>query len=39
MQLAEELNAKLLTLDSDCGHRSFACEADKVKKAITAFLE
>jgi len=39
MQLAEELNAKLVTLDSDCGHGSFGCEADKIKKAITAFLE
>ncbi len=39
MQLAEELNAKLVTLDGDCGHGSFGCEAGKIKKAITAFLE
>jgi len=39
LQLAQELNAKLVTLDSDCGHGSFGCEADKIKKAITAFLE
>ncbi len=39
MQLAEELNAKLVTLDRDYGHMSFGLEAEKIKKSITSFLE
>ncbi|WP_297695037.1 hypothetical protein [uncultured Eudoraea sp.] len=38
IELAKELNAELVTLESDCGHAAFACESEKVKVAITAFL-
>jgi len=39
MELSKILNCKLVTLLSDCGHGAFACETEKVKKAITAFLK
>lgn len=38
IELAKELNAELMTLESDCGHVAFACESEKIKLAITAFL-
>lgn len=39
IELAQNLNAELLTLDGNCGHVAFICEADKIKKAITEFLK
>jgi len=36
--LAEKLGAQLVTLTGDCGHRAVFCEAEKVKKAVTEFL-
>ena len=39
MELSKQLNAQLVTLLGDCGHGSFGCESDKIKKAITTFLE
>ncbi len=39
IELSKTLNCKLVTLLSDCGHMSFACEAEKIKKAITTFLK
>ncbi len=38
IELAKELNAELVTLESDCGHAAFACESEKIKVALTAFL-
>ncbi len=37
--LAKQLNASLLILTGDCGHKAFFCEADKVKKSVSAFLK
>ena len=39
MELSKQLNAQLVTLLGDCGHGSFGCESEKIKKAITTFLE
>ena len=39
MEISKTLNCKLVTLPSDCGHSTFACEAEKIKKAITTFLK
>jgi homoserine acetyltransferase len=33
------LAASLVTLMGDCGHVAFSCESEKVKSAVTAFLE
>ena len=38
IELSQVLNAELVTLDGDCGHFSFFCETEKIKNAITAFL-
>jgi homoserine O-acetyltransferase/O-succinyltransferase len=38
IELSKELNAELVTLDGDCGHSAFTCETEKIKNAITAFL-
>jgi homoserine O-acetyltransferase len=38
-QLAKKLAAPLVTLMGDCGHVAFSCESEKVKSAVTAFLE
>ncbi len=37
--LAEKIGAQLVTLTGNCGHIAAFCEAAKVKKAITEFLE
>lgn len=39
MDFAKLTNAKLLVLESDCGHMANGCEADKVTKAVAEFLE
>jgi len=39
VELADELNAKLITLNSDSGHGAFATESEKVKRGITTFLK
>jgi homoserine O-acetyltransferase len=36
--LAEKLGTKLVTLTGDCGHIAVFCEAEKVKKVVTEFL-
>jgi homoserine O-acetyltransferase len=36
--LAEKLGTKLVTLTGDCGHIAVFCEAEKVKKIVTEFL-
>jgi homoserine O-acetyltransferase len=36
--LAEKLGTQLVTLTGDCGHMAVFCEAEKVKKAVTEFL-
>lgn len=38
LSLAEEIEAKTLVLDGDCGHHAPLCEADKVLPAMHAFL-
>lgn len=38
MELSKELNAHLVTLESDCGHLSIGCETEKIKSATTPFL-
>jgi len=37
-RFAALLNAEVLELNSDCGHYSFACEKDKISKAVKGFL-
>lgn len=39
MELANKLNAKLMALVSDCGHLAFGCETEKIKSAISTFLQ
>lgn len=39
IELSKELDAELVTLESDCGHMAIVCEAEKIKKAITTFLK
>jgi homoserine O-acetyltransferase len=36
--LAKELNAQLLILESNCGHVSIFCEAEKIKNVVKDFL-
>jgi homoserine O-acetyltransferase len=36
--LAEKLGTHLVTLTGDCGHMAAFCEAEKVKKVVTEFL-
>ena len=38
-ELANKLNAKLVTLVGDCGHVAFGCETEKVKSTISPFLQ
>ena len=38
IELAKELDAELVILESNCGHAAFACESEKIKIAIAAFL-
>jgi homoserine O-acetyltransferase len=38
IMLAKELNTSLVILESNCGHLSIICEADKIKKAVKDFL-
>ncbi len=39
LELSKTLDCELETLVSDCGHSSFACESEKIKEAITSFLQ
>ncbi len=39
IELSKTLDCELVTLVSDCGHMSFACETEKIKEAITTFLQ
>jgi homoserine O-acetyltransferase/O-succinyltransferase len=39
IEFAKLTGAKLLVLESDCGHLSNACESEKVVKAVGGFLE
>jgi len=39
VELAEELDAQLIMLDSDCGHGAFTCETERIKSGITVFLK
>ncbi len=39
MEFAKLAGAKLLVLESDCGHLSNACESEKVVAAVNEFLE
>lgn len=36
--LAEKIGTQLVTLTGDCGHMAAFCEAEKVKKVVTEFL-
>jgi homoserine O-acetyltransferase len=36
---ARMLHARLLELDSDCGHRAHTCEMKRIGKEVAAFLE
>lgn len=38
-EFAQMINAKILLLDSDCGHLSVNCEMERVVKEIIIFLE
>ncbi len=39
IDFSEIINAKLIRLESNCGHMSPFCEADKVKMALSSFLK
>jgi len=39
IEFAKLTGAKLLVLESDCGHLSNACESEKAVKAVSGFLE
>jgi hypothetical protein len=39
MEFAKLLNAKLLVLESDCGHMAPSCEGQRVDAAVSEFLE
>lgn len=39
LAFAELINARTLTLDSDCGHLCVGCEMDTVKQAVAQFLK
>jgi homoserine acetyltransferase len=36
---ARILHAPVVELDSDCGHRAFACETKRIGEAVAKFLE
>ena len=38
IELSKVLNAELVTLSGNCGHGAFGCETEKVKNAVTEFL-
>ncbi len=39
IELMKLLKGKLVQLDSDCGHRAFACEESQIARAIADFLK
>jgi homoserine O-acetyltransferase len=38
IKMADMINAKVVTLESDCGHLAFDCEAETIAKTINEFL-
>ena len=38
IELSKKINAKLVTLDTDCGHLAVGCETEKIRQEITSFL-
>lgn len=39
VQLASKMDARILELDSDCGHYSFSCEIEKISEVVRQFLD
>ena len=39
VQLASKMNAKILALDSECGHYAFSCEIEKISETVRRFLD
>jgi homoserine O-acetyltransferase len=38
LDFGKQINAQVLTLNSDCGHQLMGCDSDKVVSAVAAFL-